>query len=104
MLGLTNEFRKLSNPHQARREKQGTGSQPINRSKNRLANILPCKKLFSLFRFVLKSFQTSYFFDPSVCCKDVSKCHFAGSMFVGFSDQLDWSFACERTVCLKIPV
>ncbi|XP_067028665.1 receptor-type tyrosine-protein phosphatase delta-like isoform X2 [Acropora muricata] len=41
MLGLTNEFRKLSNPHQARREKQGTGSLPINRSKNRLANILP---------------------------------------------------------------
>lgn len=41
MLGLTEEFRKLSNPNQARRLKQGAGSLPINRSKNRLANILP---------------------------------------------------------------
>lgn len=103
MLGLTNEFRKLSNPHQSRREKQGTGSLPINRSKNRLANILPCKKLFSLFRFALKTFQT-YFIDPSECCKDVSKCQFAGSMLVGFSDQLYYSLACERRVCLEIPV
>lgn len=41
MLGLTDEFRKLSNPNQARRERQGAGSLPINRSKNRLANIIP---------------------------------------------------------------
>lgn len=45
ILGLAEEFRKLSNPHQARRLKQGTGSLPMNRSKNRLANILPCKNL-----------------------------------------------------------
>ena len=46
LLGLAEEFRKLSNPNQARRLKQGAGSLPINRSKNRLANILPCKNLF----------------------------------------------------------
>ena len=46
ILGLAEEFRKLSNPHQARRLKQGTGSLPMNRSKNRLANILPCKNLW----------------------------------------------------------
>lgn len=39
--GLAEEFRKLSNPNQARRLKQGTGSLTCNRSKNRLANILP---------------------------------------------------------------
>lgn len=39
--GLAEEFRKLSNPNQARRLKQGTGSLTHNRSKNRLANILP---------------------------------------------------------------
>ena len=43
--GLAEEFRKLSNPNQARRLKQGTGSLTHNRSKNRLANILPCKRL-----------------------------------------------------------
>lgn len=43
--GLAEEFRKLSNPNQARRLKQGTGSLTYNRSKNRLANILPCKRL-----------------------------------------------------------
>ncbi|KAJ7372548.1 hypothetical protein OS493_019057 [Desmophyllum pertusum] len=41
MAGLAEEFRKLSNPNQVRRLKQGAGSLTINRSKNRLANILP---------------------------------------------------------------
>ena len=43
MAGLADEFRKLNNPSQARRLKQGSGSLAISRSKERLANILPRK-------------------------------------------------------------
>lgn len=43
MAGLAEEFRKLNNPSQARRQKQGAGSLAISRSKERLANILPRK-------------------------------------------------------------
>ncbi|XP_020616069.1 receptor-type tyrosine-protein phosphatase delta-like [Orbicella faveolata] len=41
MAGLAEEFRKLNNPSQARRQKQGAGGLAISRSKERLANILP---------------------------------------------------------------
>ena len=41
--GLEEEFRRLSNPNHASKRRQGAGSLPINRSKNRLANIIPCK-------------------------------------------------------------
>ena len=43
MAGLSEEFRKLNNPSQARRLKQGTGSLSITRSNERLSNILPRK-------------------------------------------------------------
>lgn len=43
MAGLAEEFRKLNNPSQARRLKQGAGGLAISRSKERLANILPRK-------------------------------------------------------------
>lgn len=67
--GLAEEFRKLSNPNQARRLKQGTGSLTHNRSKNRLANILPCKRLaqagkviFILHRYVNVFIKSLHYF------------------------------------------
>lgn len=70
MLGLTEEFRKLSNPNQARRLKQGAGSLPINRSKNRLANILPCKRTFALI--ILDRLLTNRFISRSYSFLDES--------------------------------